>query len=156
MEGKACVMATSACMDVAGRNLSPWYLEWHVVVVVVWQSLATQVRTQMNAARTKGEPVQGFNYSTTTLLNRYLKVWLSCTAFVSWACDISLRIAARSCCSYYGCSPYISQEHSLGHLKCSLDLCSALVSLHSMLFTQSSQMHFSSPFHANFCVQCSF
>jgi glucose-6-phosphate isomerase len=31
------------------------------------------VRTQMNAARTKGEPVQGFNYSTTTLLNRYLK-----------------------------------------------------------------------------------
>jgi hypothetical protein len=34
----------------------------------------------MNAARTKGEPVQGFNYSTTTLLNRYLKVWLSCTA----------------------------------------------------------------------------
>lgn len=42
-------------------------------LLVVWQSLATRVRTQMNAARTKGEPVQGFNYSTTTLLNRYLK-----------------------------------------------------------------------------------
>jgi glucose-6-phosphate isomerase len=41
--------------------------------VELGKSLATRVRTQMNAARTKGEPVQGFNYSTTTLLNRYLK-----------------------------------------------------------------------------------
>ncbi|XP_024536787.1 glucose-6-phosphate isomerase, cytosolic [Selaginella moellendorffii] len=35
--------------------------------------LASRVRTQMNASRTKGKPVQGFNHSTTTLLNRYLK-----------------------------------------------------------------------------------
>jgi len=39
------------------------------------QSLATQVRKQLNASRTKGEPVQGFNFSTTTMLNRYLQVW---------------------------------------------------------------------------------
>lgn len=35
--------------------------------------LASRVRTQMNASRTKGKAVEGFNYSTTTLLNRYLK-----------------------------------------------------------------------------------
>jgi len=39
------------------------------------QSLATQVRKQLNASRTKGEPVQGFNFSTTSMLTRYLKVW---------------------------------------------------------------------------------
>lgn len=41
------------------------------------QSLASQVRKQLNSARTKGKPVEGFNYSTTTLLKRYLEVWLS-------------------------------------------------------------------------------
>lgn len=40
------------------------------------QSLATQVRKQINASRSKGEPVEGFNFSTTTLLSRYLEVWL--------------------------------------------------------------------------------
>eukprot|EP00246_Nothoceros_aenigmaticus_P013046 TRINITY_DN4315_c0_g1_i1.p1 TRINITY_DN4315_c0_g1~~TRINITY_DN4315_c0_g1_i1.p1 ORF type:complete len:648 (-),score=108.69 TRINITY_DN4315_c0_g1_i1:700-2643(-) len=35
--------------------------------------LASRVRTQMNLSRTKGKLVEGFNYSTTTLLNRYLK-----------------------------------------------------------------------------------
>eukprot|EP00271_Cylindrocystis_brebissonii_P011937 TRINITY_DN29970_c0_g1_i1.p1 TRINITY_DN29970_c0_g1~~TRINITY_DN29970_c0_g1_i1.p1 ORF type:complete len:657 (-),score=117.64 TRINITY_DN29970_c0_g1_i1:549-2303(-) len=35
--------------------------------------LASKVRTQMNSARSKSKPVEGFNYSTTYLLNRYLK-----------------------------------------------------------------------------------
>lgn len=35
--------------------------------------LASKVRVQMNASRTKGKAVEGFNYSTTTLLNRYLE-----------------------------------------------------------------------------------
>lgn len=49
--------------------------QWtHGVHVVNGQSLATQVRKQLHASRTKGEPVQGFNYSTTTLLTRYLEV----------------------------------------------------------------------------------
>lgn len=38
------------------------------------QSLATQVRKQLHVSRTKGEPVQGFNFSTTTLLTKYLEV----------------------------------------------------------------------------------
>ncbi|KAK7352338.1 hypothetical protein VNO80_17758 [Phaseolus coccineus] len=41
--------------------------------VELGKSLATQVRKQLNASRTKGEPVQGFNFSTTTMLNRYLQ-----------------------------------------------------------------------------------
>lgn len=41
--------------------------------VELGKSLATQVRKQLHASRTKGEPVQGFNYSTTTLLTRYLE-----------------------------------------------------------------------------------
>ncbi|CAI5958871.1 unnamed protein product, partial [Closterium sp. NIES-65] len=35
--------------------------------------LASRVRTQMNACRTKGQTIEGFNYSTTMLLNRYLE-----------------------------------------------------------------------------------
>ncbi|XP_074558643.1 glucose-6-phosphate isomerase, cytosolic [Curcuma longa] len=35
--------------------------------------LATQVRKQLHVSRTKGEPVQGFNISTTTLLTKYLE-----------------------------------------------------------------------------------
>lgn len=47
-----------------------------ISVSYLWmQSLATQVRKQLNASRTKGEPVEGFNFSTTTLLTRYLEVW---------------------------------------------------------------------------------
>ncbi|KAL2335583.1 hypothetical protein Fmac_016796 [Flemingia macrophylla] len=41
--------------------------------VELGKSLATQVRKQLNASRTKGEPVHGFNSSTTTLLTRYLQ-----------------------------------------------------------------------------------
>ncbi|KAF4357973.1 hypothetical protein F8388_008481 [Cannabis sativa] len=39
----------------------------------VGQSLATQVRKQLHASRTNEEPVQGFNFSTATLLKRYLE-----------------------------------------------------------------------------------
>ncbi|XP_042405256.1 glucose-6-phosphate isomerase, cytosolic-like [Zingiber officinale] len=35
--------------------------------------LASQVRKQLHVSRTKGEPVQGFNVSTTTLLTKYLE-----------------------------------------------------------------------------------
>ncbi|PPD80550.1 hypothetical protein GOBAR_DD22520 [Gossypium barbadense] len=41
--------------------------------VELGKSLATQVRKQLNASRTKSEPVEGFNFSTTTLLTRYLQ-----------------------------------------------------------------------------------
>ncbi|KAF2299919.1 hypothetical protein GH714_005955 [Hevea brasiliensis] len=41
--------------------------------VELGKSLATQVRKQLNASRTKGEPVEGFNFSTTTILTRYLE-----------------------------------------------------------------------------------
>ncbi|KAL5780472.1 hypothetical protein ACOSQ2_011209 [Xanthoceras sorbifolium] len=41
--------------------------------VELGKSLATQVRKQLNASRTKGEPIEGFNFSTKTLLTRYLE-----------------------------------------------------------------------------------
>ncbi|KAL7155278.1 hypothetical protein ABFS83_03G064000 [Erythranthe nasuta] len=41
--------------------------------VELGKSLATQVRKQLNASRKKTEPVEGFNFSTTTLLTRYLE-----------------------------------------------------------------------------------
>ncbi|XP_073107642.1 glucose-6-phosphate isomerase, cytosolic 1 isoform X1 [Elaeis guineensis] len=41
--------------------------------VELGKSLATQVRKQLNLSRTKGEPVAGFNFSTSTLLTRYLE-----------------------------------------------------------------------------------
>ncbi|CAM6128887.1 unnamed protein product [Calypogeia fissa] len=41
--------------------------------VELGKSLAGKVRSQMNAARTKTKPLYGFNYSTTTLLTRYLQ-----------------------------------------------------------------------------------
>lgn len=44
------------------------------VFVVDTQSLASQVRKQLHASREKGEPVEGFNFSTTTLLSKYLQV----------------------------------------------------------------------------------
>ncbi|OAY80974.1 Glucose-6-phosphate isomerase, cytosolic, partial [Ananas comosus] len=40
----------------------------------VGQSLATQVRKQLNLSRTQRKPVEGFNHSTTTLLTKYLEV----------------------------------------------------------------------------------
>jgi hypothetical protein len=54
------------------------------------QSLATQVRKQLHASRTKGEPVEGFNFSTTTLLTRYLEVWQI----------IILQFLDRFCCLF--------------------------------------------------------
>ncbi|CAN1126921.1 Glucose-6-phosphate isomerase, cytosolic [Linum perenne] len=42
--------------------------------VELGKSLATQVRKQLNASRTKKEAIQGFNSSTTALLDKYLKV----------------------------------------------------------------------------------
>nr|P54234.1 RecName: Full=Glucose-6-phosphate isomerase, cytosolic 1; Short=GPI; AltName: Full=Phosphoglucose isomerase; Short=PGI; AltName: Full=Phosphohexose isomerase; Short=PHI [Clarkia arcuata]CAA61575.1 glucose-6-phosphate isomerase [Clarkia arcuata] len=41
--------------------------------VELGKSLATQVRKQLHASRVKGEPVEGFNFSTKTLLERYLE-----------------------------------------------------------------------------------
>lgn len=41
--------------------------------VELGKSLASQVRKQLHASRKKGEPVEGFNFSTTTMLNRYLQ-----------------------------------------------------------------------------------
>ncbi|KAL2478033.1 Glucose-6-phosphate isomerase [Forsythia ovata] len=41
--------------------------------VELGKSLATQVRKQLHASRKKGEPVEGFNFSTTTMLTRYLE-----------------------------------------------------------------------------------
>ncbi|PIN06726.1 Glucose-6-phosphate isomerase [Handroanthus impetiginosus] len=42
--------------------------------VELGKSLATQVRKQLHASRKKGEPVEGFNFSTTTVLTKYLEV----------------------------------------------------------------------------------
>ncbi|PKA46476.1 Glucose-6-phosphate isomerase, cytosolic 1 [Apostasia shenzhenica] len=42
--------------------------------VELGKSLASQVRKQLSLSRTLGKPVEGFNFSTTTLLNRYLQV----------------------------------------------------------------------------------
>ncbi|KAL5704579.1 glucose-6-phosphate isomerase [Ranunculus cassubicifolius] len=41
--------------------------------VELGKSLATQVRKQLNASRTKGEPIDGFNYSTKTIMSKYLE-----------------------------------------------------------------------------------
>ncbi|PKI45164.1 hypothetical protein CRG98_034468 [Punica granatum] len=41
--------------------------------VELGKSLATQVRKQLHASRFKGESVEGFNFSTTTMLTKYLK-----------------------------------------------------------------------------------
>ncbi|KAK2988727.1 hypothetical protein RJ640_020992 [Escallonia rubra] len=41
--------------------------------VELGKSLASQVRKQLHASRKKGEPVKGFNFSTTTMLTRYLE-----------------------------------------------------------------------------------
>ncbi|XP_030447014.1 glucose-6-phosphate isomerase, cytosolic [Syzygium oleosum] len=41
--------------------------------VELGKSLATQVRKQLHATRVKGEPVEGFNCSTTTMMTRYLE-----------------------------------------------------------------------------------
>ncbi|CAK7349286.1 unnamed protein product [Dovyalis caffra] len=41
--------------------------------VELGKSLATQVRKQLHASRVKGEQVEGFNFSTTTMLTKYLK-----------------------------------------------------------------------------------
>ncbi|KAL0438554.1 UNVERIFIED_CONTAM: Glucose-6-phosphate isomerase, cytosolic [Sesamum latifolium] len=41
--------------------------------VELGKSLATQVRKQLHASRKKGEAVEGFNFSTTTVLKRYLE-----------------------------------------------------------------------------------
>jgi len=54
-----------------------FFLIWLCLLsfIMFIQSLATQVRKQLNASRTQGEPVQGFNFSTTSMLTRYLQVW---------------------------------------------------------------------------------
>ncbi|XP_010519111.1 PREDICTED: glucose-6-phosphate isomerase, cytosolic isoform X2 [Tarenaya hassleriana] len=41
--------------------------------VELGKSLATRVRKQLNASRTEGAAIDGFNFSTTTLLQRYLE-----------------------------------------------------------------------------------
>jgi hypothetical protein len=64
-------------------SLHPCFLKFHFhwCCMMLTQSLATQVRKQLNASRTKGEPIQGFNFSTTTLITRYLQVWQILTLF---------------------------------------------------------------------------
>lgn len=55
------------------------------------QSLASQVRKQLHASRKKKEPVEGFNFSTTTMLTKYLEVWnhmFSCILFVTFDCSL--------------------------------------------------------------------
>nr|GME00555.1 glucose-6-phosphate isomerase, cytosolic [Ipomoea batatas] len=42
--------------------------------VELGKSLATQVRKQLNASRKKGESIEGFNFSTKTMLSKYLEV----------------------------------------------------------------------------------
>ncbi|KAF8409951.1 hypothetical protein HHK36_002470 [Tetracentron sinense] len=42
--------------------------------VELGKSLASQVRKQLHASRTKGEPVEGFNFSTTEMLTKYLEL----------------------------------------------------------------------------------
>ncbi|XP_072988535.1 glucose-6-phosphate isomerase, cytosolic [Typha latifolia] len=42
--------------------------------VELGKSLANQVRKQLHQSRTKGKPVEGFNFSTTTLLTKFLEV----------------------------------------------------------------------------------
>ncbi|KAL3514631.1 hypothetical protein ACH5RR_027348 [Cinchona calisaya] len=41
--------------------------------VELGKSLASQVRKQLHASRKKGKPIEGFNFSTTTMLSRYLQ-----------------------------------------------------------------------------------
>ncbi|CAH9117279.1 unnamed protein product [Cuscuta europaea] len=41
--------------------------------VELGKSLATQVRKQLNASRKNGEPIEGFNFSTKTMLSKYLE-----------------------------------------------------------------------------------
>ncbi|GMH05215.1 hypothetical protein Nepgr_007055 [Nepenthes gracilis] len=41
--------------------------------VELGKSLASQVRKQLHESHTKGEPVKGFNFSTTIMLNKYLE-----------------------------------------------------------------------------------
>ncbi|CDP07527.1 unnamed protein product [Coffea canephora] len=41
--------------------------------VELGKSLASQVRKQLHVSRRKGEPIEGFNFSTTTVLSRYLQ-----------------------------------------------------------------------------------
>ncbi|KAB1220580.1 Glucose-6-phosphate isomerase, cytosolic 2 [Morella rubra] len=57
--------------------------------VELGKSLATRVRKQLHASRTKGEPVEGFNFSTSTLLTRYLE------ASADVPCDPSATLLPR-------------------------------------------------------------
>jgi hypothetical protein len=57
-----------------------------VSFIFLIQSLATQVRKQLHASRVKGEPVEGFNFSTTTMLTKYLKV-----------CGNTIQLTAETC-----------------------------------------------------------
>ncbi|PKU77162.1 Glucose-6-phosphate isomerase, cytosolic 1 [Dendrobium catenatum] len=44
--------------------------------VELGKSLASQVRKQLNLSRKSEKPIEGFNFSTTTLLSRYLQIWI--------------------------------------------------------------------------------
>ena len=50
------------------------------------QSLASHVRKQINESRVHGKPVSGFNYSTSTLLDHYLKVYFGATSVIYERC----------------------------------------------------------------------
>ncbi|XXG45603.1 hypothetical protein AAC387_Pa02g0645 [Persea americana] len=51
--------------------------------VELGKSLASQVRKQLHLSRMKGEPVEGFNFSTTTLLTKYLEAQSGISSYES-------------------------------------------------------------------------
>ena len=69
------------------------------------QSLATKVRGTMNKVRSNGESVSGYNFSTTYMLNRFLKVICFSPCLLSsrtlYACLISLIVIQYVICLCY-------------------------------------------------------
>ncbi|KAJ8650565.1 hypothetical protein MRB53_003588 [Persea americana] len=51
--------------------------------VELGKSLASQVRKQLHLSRAKGEPVEGFNFSTTTLITKYLEAQSGISSYES-------------------------------------------------------------------------
>lgn len=72
-KGLQLVKDTSCLFYVVFISLVPTF---DACLNLAFQSLASRVRKQLNASRTKGDAVEGFNYSTTTMLTKYLEVLL--------------------------------------------------------------------------------
>ncbi|XP_039055527.1 glucose-6-phosphate isomerase, cytosolic 2-like [Hibiscus syriacus] len=71
--------------------------------VELGKSLATQVRKQLNASRTKSKPIEGFNISTTKLLTRYLQGSSDIPADPPTISILMHRIGASSCFKLFPC-----------------------------------------------------